>query len=102
MTCLAGSYLAASGIDTANSGFNALSSGVGQKTSGAYLLEGLGVSPAYSEGIYGLTQIGASGLKARAGVLSGTTKVDTGNLIDGAGAGDVYQAKIKIEYNPEG
>lgn len=102
VACLAGSYLAASGIDTVNAGANSFLSGISQKTSGAYLLEGLGVSPEYSEGIYGLTQIGASGLEARTGVLSGTTKVDAGNLIDGAGTGDVYQAKIKIGYNPEG
>ena len=62
VTCLAGSYLAASGLDTANAGWNAFLYGVDQKTSGAYLLEGLGVSPAYSEGIYGLTQVGAAGI----------------------------------------
>ena len=59
VACLAGSYLAASGIDTANAGANSFLSGISQKTSGAYLLEGLGVSPEYSEGIYGLTQVGA-------------------------------------------
>jgi len=37
-------------------------SGLGQKTSGAWLLEGFGVSPEYSEGIYGLTQAGAAGI----------------------------------------
>lgn len=62
VACLAGGYLAASGIDTANAGFNTFLSGVNQKTSGAYLLEGLGVSPQYSEGIYGLTQVGAAGI----------------------------------------
>ncbi|MFD3242594.1 hypothetical protein ACE2AK_26130 [Rahnella perminowiae] len=62
VACLAGGYLAASGIDTANAGFNTFLSGVNQKTSGAYLLEGLGVSPDYSEGIYGLTQVGAAGI----------------------------------------
>jgi len=62
VACTAGTYLAASGIDMAYAGSNTVVSGLGQKTSGAWLLEGFGVSPEYSEGIYGLTQAGAAGI----------------------------------------
>lgn len=79
ITCLAGSYLAASGLDTANAGWNAFLSGEDQKTSGAWLLEGLGVPPAYSEGIYGLTQVGA-GVAGPAKALSGGNSTDAVNL----------------------
>ncbi|GJL35951.1 hypothetical protein TUM17576_27710 [Enterobacter hormaechei] len=79
ITCLAGSYLAASGLDTANAGWNAFLSGEDQKTSGAWLLEGLGVPPAYSEGIYGLTQVGA-GVAGPAKALSGGNSTDVVNL----------------------
>jgi len=81
ITCLAGSYLAASGLDTANAGWNAFLFGEDQKTSGAWLLEGLGVPPAYSEGIYGLTQVGAAGV---GGVGSaGNAAID--DIINGSG-----------------
>ncbi|WP_232777102.1 hypothetical protein [Rahnella sp. AA] len=62
VACTAGTYLAASGIDMAYAGANSFLSGISHKTSGAYLLEGLGVSTEHSEGIYGLTQAGAGGL----------------------------------------
>lgn len=85
VACLAGGYLAASGLDTANAGFNTFLSGVNQKTSGAYLLEGLGVSPEYSESIYGFSQMGAVGLgvwngfrvesTAATGTVPGTSEI---------------------------
>ncbi|SUW65724.1 Filamentous hemagglutinin [Buttiauxella agrestis] len=59
--CAAGTYLAASGIDMAWAGSNAFVTGIGQQTSGAWLLEEAGVPPAYSEGIYGLSQLSAAG-----------------------------------------
>lgn len=88
VACLAGSYLAASGIDTANAGANSFLSGISQKTSGAYLLEGLGVSPEYSEGIYGLTQVGAAGV-----VGWGAGKTAAGTAVEkSAGSGAISPA----------
>ncbi|MQB55581.1 hemagglutinin repeat-containing protein [Rahnella sp. RcJ3] len=96
VACLAGGYLAASGIDTANAGFNTFLSGVNQKTSGAYLLEGLGVSPQYSEGIYGLTQVGAAGI----GGVGKATSVTADVGAKGAGSVTFHAAEdIRFSQN---
>nr|WP_129951129.1 hemagglutinin repeat-containing protein [Rahnella sp. RFA10(1/100)] len=94
VACLAGTYLAASGIDTAYAGANSFLSGINQKTSGAYLLEGLGVSPEYSEGIYGLTQVGAAGIGGVGKATSVTADVGT------KGAGSVtFHAADDIRFS---
>lgn len=95
VACLAGSYLAASGIDTANAGANSFLSGISQKTSGAYLLEGLGVSPEYSEGIYGLTQVGAAGI---GGVGKATATVEIGTKAAGTSANSEKGALIGANF----
>lgn len=95
VACLAGSYLAASGIDTANAGANSFLSGISQKTSGAYLLEGLGVSPEYSEGIYGLTQVGAAGIS---GVGKAAATVEIGTKVAGTSANSEKGALIGANF----
>ncbi|WP_238485947.1 hypothetical protein [Rahnella perminowiae] len=96
VACLAGSYLAASGIDTAYAGANSFLSGISHKTSGAYLLEGLGVSPAYSEAIYGFSQMGAAGFGVWNG-LRGEAIAATGSV---PGTNDILSTPLGQRPDP--
>ncbi len=74
----------------AYAGSNTVVSGIGQKTSGAWLLEGFGVSPEYSEGIYGLTQVGAAGIGSWSASGAGAVAQET--AVGAKGIDNIFEA----------